>query len=133
MRSDVGLFMLCLLMATVSCRSAKTVTHDTYSLTNTTVHDTQVRFRDTYHTLIQRGDTVFQRDSVHDIVEINHTDTVFIERSDSTLHDLQRQIEYRDRPLSGWTKGIITAGYLSILSLIIYLLYRLIKFLKRFI
>lgn len=70
----------------VSCRSTKTVTRDTYSLTNTTVHDTQVRFRDSYHVLIVQGDTVYQRDSIHDQIEIEVHDTVYIADSTSYQH-----------------------------------------------
>ena len=130
MRSHL-LLCLCFVLAIVSCRSTKTVTRDTYSLTSTTVHDTQVRFRDSYHTLIIQGDTVYQRDSIHDQVEVAIHDTVYIERSDSTYHEEKNQIQYRDRPLSRWNKAILTIGYLSILLLIGYIIYRITKFMLK--
>ena len=103
------------------CRSARVVTvekpviiHDT-AFEVKEVHDST--YIDRWHTIIQKGDTIFVTDEVTKIKYVTKTDTAYKVVEKPVVVSKTETVEVK-RPLNWWQKTFIGIGVVSLLALL---------------
>ena len=109
-----------LLLTLVGCKTVKVIeqvpvyVHDTAYQTKE-VHDST--YIDRWHTIIQKGDTIFVTDEVTKIKYVTKTDTAYKVVEKPVIVSKTETVEVK-RPLNWWQKTFIGIGVVSLLALL---------------
>ena len=109
-----------LLLTLVGCKTVKVIeqvpvyVHDT-TATVREVHDST--YIDKWHTIIQKGDTIFVTDEVTKIKYVTKTDTAYKVVEKPVIVSKTETVEVK-RPLRWWQKTFIGIGVVSLLVLL---------------
>lgn len=128
----IGLMGLMGLMGLASCKATKVIeqvpvyVHDT-TATVKEVHDST--FVDRWHTVYQKGDTVFVRDSFAVIQYRLITDTAYklVERPVTVTRIETVEVE---KPLRWWQKGLVWMGVIGLLGLMGWIGIKIYRFFR---
>lgn len=119
---------LCLLLT--GCKGLKQTVevpvyiHDTTYKTKE-VHDST--FIDRWHTVYQKGDTLFIHDSIDRWHSIIKHDTIYQSKDNPVPYPVEKIVE---KPLSWWQKTFIWVGVISLIGVVVSLLWKYRKLIK---
>ena len=109
-----------LLLTLVGCKTVKVIeqvpvyVHDT-TATVREVHDST--YIDRWHTIIQKGDTIFVTDEVTKIKYVTKTDTAYKVVEKPVIVSKTETVEV-ERPLRWWQKMFMYMGLVGLMALI---------------
>lgn len=118
-----------LLLTLVGCRTVKVVeqvpvyVHDT-SYQTKEVHDST--YIDRWHTIIQKGDTIFVTDEVTKIKYVTKTDTAYKVVEKPVVVSKTETVEV-ERPLRWWQKGLMWMGLMGLIGLMGWIVLKIYK------
>lgn len=121
-KTAVAVALICLIATATSCRSVHEVVkeipvpvHDTL-IQKTVYHDST--YVDRWHTLYQKGDTVFSTDSQIIIKYIIRTDTAY-KYIEKPVEVTVSQIKEVEKPLRWWQKNLMWCGIVFLIVIIV--------------
>ena len=97
--------------------------HDT-SYQTKEVHDST--YIDRWHTIIQKGDTIFVTDEVTKIKYVTKTDTAYKVVEKPVVVSKTETVEV-ERPLRWWQKGLMWMGLMGLIGLMGWIVLKIYK------